>query len=99
MSVWMELRCEQASEDHAGRLYTGRKDAHGLDETSECWSHINGGCGEISSSASQKSVIDNYKDICRTATASGWKRVNGNWVCPHCLEFKGKDMPKVRKWA
>ena len=99
MSVWMELRCEQSSEEHAERLYTGRKDANGLDETSECWSHINSGCGETSASATQKSVIANYKDICRSATESGWERVNGNWVCPHCLEFKGKNMPKARTWA
>ncbi|ATC60282.1 hypothetical protein [Vibrio anguillarum] len=98
MSVWMELRCEESIEEHAERLYTGKID-RGIKETSECWSHINSGCGETSDGASQKSVIETYKDIFRTATESGWKRVNGNWVCPHCLMYKGKNKPKAIPWA
>ncbi len=99
MSVWMELRCEQSNEEHADRLYTGKQDGRGFNETSQCWSHMNNGCGDTSGNASQKSVIDNYKDICRRATKSGWKRVNGNWVCPHCLKYKGKNKPKASQWA
>lgn len=87
MSVWVELRCEESCEEYAQELYTGEK-INGVSCTSQCYSHHNDGCGEMSASASQKSVIENYKDICDHALKAGWKRINGNWVCPHCAKYR-----------
>lgn len=89
MCVWMELRCEESSEDHADELYTGKK-VNGTYETSVCYSHINNGSGHTSANASQKSVIETYRDICNEALSVGWKKINGQWVCPHCVKYRGK---------
>lgn len=81
MSVWIELRCEDSAEDHSApvRLPGGK--------WSECWSHGNHGCGDMASAASQKSVLETYKDVVKDALKSGWKKVDGEWVCPHCIKY------------
>ncbi|USD35612.1 MULTISPECIES: hypothetical protein [Vibrio] len=97
MSVWIELRCEESCEDHADELYTGGKNKYGLPETSRCWSHDNRGVGEMSGSANQSSVLLTYKDIVKSAKAIGWEKVKGNWVCPHCVKYRGnQDLKKVK---
>ena len=53
MSIWVELRCDDSGEPHSYPIYTGNNGLNGL-ETSECWSHDNGGCGQISFGSSQK---------------------------------------------
>lgn len=97
MSVWVELRCNEAHEDHANELYTGTK-KNGIHETSKCHSLINDGCGELSSDASQKSLIQSYKSVSRNALNCGWKKINGQWVCPHCIKYRGRStLDKVEK--
>lgn len=99
MSVWIELRCNEQSEDHAARLYTGKKDKSGSDATSECWSNNNYGCGMTSGDATQKSMLSAYKDVTDMAVGSGWKKINNNWVCPHCVEYRGKSgLKKVQPY-
>lgn len=97
MSVWIELRCNDQSEQHAAKLYTGEKGRNGLDETSECWSNENVGCGMTSSDSTQQSVLRTYKDVTDDALKSGWKKINNNWVCPHCVKYRGRtDLKKVQ---
>lgn len=81
MSVWIELRCEDSAENHANpvRLTGG--------EWSECWSHDNNGCGDMASAVSQKSVLGTYKYVVKEALKSGWKKIDGEWVCPHCIKY------------
>lgn len=100
MSVWIELRCSEQHEEHAAKLYTGRLDKRGLAETSECWSNSNDGCGRVSADATQKSVAAIYKEISEQACKLGWKRINSDWVCPHCAEYRGKsELNKVKPWC
>jgi hypothetical protein len=81
MSVWIELRCEDSAEYHARpvRLPGG--------ERSECWSHDNCGSGDMASAVSQKSVLETYKYVVKDALKFGWKKINGEWVCPHCIKY------------
>ena len=74
MSVWIELRCEHSAEDHAEK---------GGD--SVCWSHRNQGCGEMSS-PQPEAIMETYKEVEQNALKAGWKKVYGEWVCPHCIK-------------
>jgi len=81
MSVWIELRCEDSAEDHSKpvRLKSG--------EHSECWSHENSGCGDMVSGKNIKALIGGYKYVIEEAKKYGWKRIKGEWVCPHCVKY------------
>ena len=79
MSVWMELRCDKSAEECA--------EPNGLfgKERSECWSHENVGPMDMAL-ANQKSIFQTYKEMCEHAKNAGWKKINGEWVCPHCVK-------------
>lgn len=78
MSVWIELRCDKAHEDCANPVGFG-------DERSECWSHNNSTPADMGS-ATQKGVIESYKYVSDGAKKAGWKKIDGEWVCPHCIK-------------
>lgn len=77
MSVWIELRCDKQNEDCAMPVYKGH-------ERSECWANTNDGCGNMAL-ASQTSLLSTYQYICNQAKKEGWRKIKGEWVCPHCI--------------
>lgn len=97
MSVWIELRCEESCEDHAEELVIDRSPKGiGSRNTSRCWSHDNNGCGLMSGSSNQADVLSTYKEVAQSALRCGWEKINGNWVCPHCVKYRGrKDLEFV----
>lgn len=74
MSVWIELHCQDAQEGHAEPK-----------EGSECWTHRDKGLGEYSAHGLQE-VVNTYKRIWHNAIKAGWRKVDGEWVCPHCMK-------------
>lgn len=84
MSVWMEFRCNTSHEDCA--------EPNGLfgDDRSECWSHHNSGPMEMAN-ATQRGIIITYKHMCEDAKKAGWKKIDGEWVCPHCYSNLSKE--------
>ena len=91
MSVWIELRCEDSAEDHSGPVRIETDDGNYV---SECWSHDKSGCGDIASAKNQKSVIGTYQYVIHEAKKQGWKKINGEWVCPHCVKYGHKKSNK-----
>lgn len=75
MAVYMELRCELRGE--------GRSD-----ETC-CWSDENTGPWSMALDT-KKSTAETTTEIFTMARDAGWKRINGDWVCPGCQENLAK---------
>jgi len=69
----MEVRCENRSEENA---YTGYDNA--------CWSHENQGSMEMAADT-QASVKTVFKSIEKDSLKNGWKKIKGEWFCPHCV--------------
>jgi hypothetical protein len=41
----------------------------------------------MASAGSQKSVLGTYKYVVKEALKLGWKKIDGEWVCPHCIKY------------
>lgn len=81
MSVWLELRCNEAGEDHADRVFLG----HG--NYSVCFGREAHDNGLMVSAKNKQNIMDGYKHLESAAVNQGWKKINGEWVCPHCLKY------------
>lgn len=72
MSIWIEIRCSE-----------------NLEPTSyfdKCWGYTNDGPSGMATDtleAARKQVQDLFKKAKRL----GWKRIKGDWVCPHCVKI------------
>lgn len=76
MSIWIEIRC---SEQLPPTSYTDK-----------CWSFNNDGPTGMSKDtleAARKQVQDLFKE----AKQLGWKRIKGDWVCPHCVRVLERE--------
>ena len=76
--IFMELRCEDSSEEYA--------DISGYNR---CWSHDNAGCG-VFSHGTQMGAISGARELFNEARKAGWKRMKHGWVCPFCVAQRKK---------
>ena len=84
MSVWIEFRCSMAHEPCADEVRTSSGDVE------RCFSHDNSGAMDMAN-ANQKSIIETYKFLAKISERDGWKKINGEWVCPHCVKNLHKN--------
>lgn len=69
MAVWMEIRCDLRTEP---KSYNHK-----------CWSDVNAGPHGMAGDT-QGEVIEALRNLHVVATEQGWKRIKGEWACPHC---------------
>ena len=69
MGTWVELRCEERSEQ------TG---------SDRCWSDDNSGPMQMASD-NQKSIFSTLSVLRKEAIKSGWVKTRKGWTCPHCV--------------
>ncbi|AGR89081.1 hypothetical protein VL2_gp033 [Pseudomonas phage vB_PaeM_VL12] len=80
MGIWMEVRCEDRSEEWS--------EGHGY-FPHRCWSHENEGpMGEAPET--REGVINTYRHLEEEARSLGWVRFRHGWVCPYCKNLRPK---------
>ena len=77
--MWIEIRCDNRTSSSAE-----------FDGKARCYSHDNDG-PMAESSDNQRSIIQVVRGLEQEAKETGWAKVSGDWICPHC-----SSLPKVK---
>lgn len=80
MGTWVELRCEERSEESEG---------YSLDVGNCCLSSVNAGPMGMADDT-RASLIQLIQGLEADARKSGWVKKRAGWVCPFCVRHPAK---------
>lgn len=78
MAIFITLRCEGRGE---GRSEFGKY---------RCWSDDNDD-PYVLAGDTKKDAYLSLEDLFTDAKSAGWKRINGEWMCPSCIAFNAEN--------